>query len=45
MLTEFEAERMFAWLHGLLDRLPEKDKTDIPHINFGSVFLRPPCDE
>ena len=18
---------------------------DIPHINFGSVFLRPPCDE
>ncbi len=26
MLTEFEAERMFAWLHGLLDELPEKDK-------------------
>ena len=21
------------------------DLTDIPHINFGSVFLRPPCDE
>ena len=26
MLTEFEAERMFAWLHGLLDELPKKDK-------------------
>ena len=21
------------------------DRPDIPHINFGSVFLRPPCDE
>ncbi len=26
VLTEFEAERMFAWLHGLLDELPKKDK-------------------
>ena len=28
-------------------RLAELDilLTDIPHINFGSVFLRPPCDE
>ena len=26
-------------------RLFEEDQSDIPHINFGSVFLRPPCDE
>ena len=26
MLTEFEAERMFIWLQGLLDELREKDK-------------------
>ena len=26
VLTEFEAERMFAWLHGLMDELPKKDK-------------------
>ena len=26
VLTEFEAERVFAWLHGLMDELPEKDK-------------------
>ena len=25
--------------------LPTLIRTDIPHINFGSVFLRPPCDE
>ena len=24
---------------------PKKVIADIPHINFGSVFLRPPCDE
>ena len=26
VLTEFEAERMFAWLHGLLDELGKKDR-------------------
>ena len=30
---------------GLLAIIPLLVETDIPHINFGSVFLRPPCDE
>ena len=41
----FLADRVNAKPTGYATVLASIIKTDIPHINFGSVFLRPPCDE